>query len=187
MTGQAIGVQRNIGAAVRHLGFAFVIAALIAADQATKLLVVATIPLGAAVPIFGDVFRLVHTRNTGAAFGILGNLGPEWSTPIFLVVFAIAIVLLIRVYLTHAGRIVDWMGLAFMLGGAAGNIIDRLRIGAVIDFLDFSIGSYHWPAFNLADSCITVGLGLYLLVQVRQGFRRGDGNGGHDVHTSSGT
>ncbi|MEZ5393639.1 MAG: signal peptidase II [Bryobacterales bacterium] len=109
-------------------------------------------------------FYLVHTRNNGIAFSNLNDASPmvrEWLLPIFSGVAVLAIFVLFWRQSQGAARL-RW-ALALILSGAVGNLYDRLMYGYVVDFLDFYVGSWHWPAFNVADCCITVGAGLLLL------------------------
>lgn len=142
----------------------FIVAGSLALDQASKQLVDRFIPLHHSIGIIPDFFSLTHVRNPGAAFGLLADLPPLFRKTFFLLVSAIALVLL-TFYLVRTPP-EDRLGqtaLALLLGGATGNMIDRLRLGEVIDFLDFYVGTYHWYTFNVADSAITVGISLLLL------------------------
>ncbi|NIO10289.1 MAG: signal peptidase II [Deltaproteobacteria bacterium] len=137
---------------------------ILALDQGTKVLVDRTISLHHSIPVIENFFNLTHIRNTGAAFGILaGQRG--WFRTLFLISFSLLamgfIVVLLR-RLPESERVLT-LALSFILGGATGNLIDRLLYGEVIDFLDFYWSNYHWPAFNVADSFITVGVGLTLI------------------------
>lgn len=131
---------------------------LILSDQVSKLIVLKSIELHASIPVIPGFFNLVHTRNRGMAFGFMNRPGSELSTYL-LVAATFAAVFLLLFWFTRLKRGERGMvlGLSFILGGAIGNLVDRLRLGEVIDFLDFHLGLYHWPAFNLADSAITVG------------------------------
>ena len=132
--------------------------AVLAFDQATKYLIATRFPLYETKPVVSGFFNLVHIRNKGMAFGILNRPGMEWGS-----------ILLLGATLGAVGLLLFWFcrlkseerGIAFplslILGGAIGNLVDRIRLGEVIDFLDVYIGFYHWPAFNVADSAITVG------------------------------
>ncbi len=127
-------------------------------DQVSKYVVLRAIELHESIPLISGIFSLVHTRNRGMAFGLLNRPGSDFSF-YFLVGATFAAVVLLLFWFTRLkdgeGKLV--LGLSLILGGAIGNLIDRLRLGEVIDFLDFHIGPYHWPAFNIADSAITVG------------------------------
>lgn len=132
--------------------------AVMALDQWTKWLTLAHIPEHRPISVIPGLFALVNVRNRGAAFGFLNRSDIEWQFLLFLgatVVAAVAIIALIRSMRAYDGRLV--FGLGLVLGGALGNLVDRIRFRAVIDFLDFSIGSWHWPAFNVADMAICLG------------------------------
>jgi len=149
-------------------------AALVLADQLTKAWIVATYPLGTELEIIPGLFRLVHARNRGIAFGILGASGP--SVQLALLVIVAGIVAFVAWQLGRAGGDgLAAVGLAFVLGGAVGNIIDRLARGEVVDFLDFYVvaggSEHHWPAFNLADSAITVGACCVILAEILSQFK----------------
>ena len=112
-------------------------------------------------PITGFL-NLVLVCNTGAAFSFLAD-APGWQTPLF-VVFALAAAVLCSVLIVrNAGKRLFCAGLALVVGGALGNLIDRLRFGCVVDYLDYYVERWHWPAFNVADSGITVGAVLLIL------------------------
>ena len=139
-------------------------------DQITKLIVDRTMPLYHSIPIIDGFFNLTYIRNTGAAFGILAGSGAAFRLP-FLVLFSLLaigfiIVMLRRLPERETGLII---ALTFILGGAIGNLIDRFAYGEVIDFLDIYWSTYHWPAFNIADSFITVGvtITIYYLIKAR--------------------
>ena len=140
-----------------------------AVDQLTKAWIVSTYPLGTELEIVPGLFRLVHARNRGIAFGILGASGPEIQLALLLVV--VGIVAFVAWQLTRAGGDgFAGVGLALVLGGAIGNIIDRVLRGEVVDFLDFYLVTggreHHWPAFNVADSAISVGACCVVLAEV---------------------
>ena len=133
-------------------------------DQGTKALVVARFAEHTIVPVIPGVFRLVRAENTGMAFGLFSD-SPSPLAFWLLTLVSVA-VLGVVAFLLWKDRTASWlggMGLAVILGGAAGNVVDRLVRGKVIDFLDFYIGRHHWPAFNVADSAIVIGAALLLL------------------------
>lgn len=125
-------------------------------DQVVKRVVVDALRMGDSVDIIGSVVRLTRTSNTGAAFGLLRGRS-NWFIAVSLVA-AIAIVAFSR-RIAATGRI-DRIAFSLILGGTAGNLIDRIRIGAVVDFIDIGAGAFRWPAFNVADSAITIGVTL---------------------------
>jgi signal peptidase II len=135
-------------------------ALVLLADQATKWLVLQAMPLGEVIPITG-FFNLVHVRNPGAAFSFLADAG-GWQRWLF-AVFAIGVSALLIFMMRRAPeQRLFCFAAALVIGGAVGNLIDRLVFGEVIDFLDFHWQGWHWPAFNIADSGITVGAFLII-------------------------
>ena len=139
-------------------------AAVIVLDIWTKWLVLHRIDLHEAVPVIPDFFQIVHVRNTGAAFGIGANAASK-IVPLLLNVGAIAVFCVVVVY-AFRSPVTDRLlqtGLHLILGGAIGNLFDRFRFGYVIDFLDVYVGNHHWPAFNVADSAICIGIALLFL------------------------
>jgi signal peptidase II len=136
-------------------------AAIVVADQVVKWAVLGSFAPGERRVLTG-FFNLVLVFNKGAAFSFLAD-APGWQTPL-LVAFSLAAAVIVSVLLLRSpGRPAFCAGLALILGGALGNVIDRLRFGQVVDFLDFHALGWHWPAFNLADSAITVGAVLLIL------------------------
>ena len=139
-------------------------AAIFLLDQLTKALIQASIPLYESRSIIPGFFDLVHIHNRGAAFGFLTRADIQWQTYFFIAVSALAVVLIFQLLRTvdRHDRVL-FTGLGCILGGALGNLVDRIRVGHVIDFLDFYVGTLHWPAFNVADIAISIG-GLCLLI-----------------------
>jgi signal peptidase II len=137
---------------------ALVAAAVIAADQVTKAIVRAEIGPFEQVQVLPGV-KLVHTLNSGVAFSVLSGGGP-----LVVIVAILAIGALVAFFVTHLRRRLVWLPTGLLLGGAAGNLIDRLRAGAVTDFIKLP----HWPAFNLADASITVGVLALVYVLERE-------------------
>ena len=134
-------------------------------DQATKLHIHNTFALYESRPVVENFFALTYVRNSGSAFGLLARYNPDVLRIFFPAVTVLAVVLLVW-YLSRvpAFQTLTLWGVCLVTGGAAGNGIDRFRIGQVIDFLDVHwYQVYHWPAFNVADSAICVGVGLLLL------------------------
>lgn len=151
----------------RYAWFALA-AAVVVLDQLSKWAVLSAFAPGERLTLTG-FFNLVLAFNKGAAFSFLAG-APGWQTPLFIGVAVVAIVI-VSVLLVRSPA--DWLvcaGLALILGGALGNVIDRLRYGQVVDFLDFHLYGWHWPAFNVADSAITIGAGLLVYESL---FRRG--------------
>ncbi len=145
-------------------------AILYAADQLTKALVVATLPLGERQEVLGDLVQLWHVRNTGAAFSLFP--GATW---LFVLVTAGAIVMIVYFYRAFRTRGV-WIHvvLGAILAGTLGNLTDRLRHGYVVDFVSVGIGDVRWPTFNVADSSLVIGIGLLVLYLSFADERRGD-------------
>ena len=140
--------------------------AVLALDQITKHWIASRFPLYETQPLISGFFNLVHVRNRGMAFGIMNRPGADWGFTLLLCATLGAVALLLfwfyRLKSEDKGTAIP---LSLILGGAIGNLLDRMRFGEVIDFLDFYIGPYHWPAFNVADSAITVGT-LWLAVSL---------------------
>ena len=135
----------------------FAALAAFAIDQITKAIVVANaVTLSAGISVFPG-FNLVFYRNDGVTFGMLGG-APLWS----LIALALAICVWLGVMLIRAENAVETLAYGAIIGGALGNVIDRVRYRAVTDFLDFYIGTTHWPAFNMADIFVVSGVGLLL-------------------------
>lgn len=152
-----------------YLIFFITAAVLVALDQLTKALVVSNLQLHDSVPLINGFVNLVHVRNPGAAFGFLSK-APEWFRSVFFIAVTIGAMGLILYYLkqTGAGDRLQVVALSFIIAGAAGNLIDRVRFGEVIDFIDVYVSTHHWPAFNVADSAISVGAVLLLLSLFRK-------------------
>ena len=142
--------------------------AVVVADRLTKWLMLGWLRPGESVEVTG-FFNLVLIYNRGAAFSFLAG-APGWQTPFFVAVALIASAVVSWLLLRHPRQRLLCAGLALILGGALGNLWDRLAWGAVADFLDFHAFGWHWPAFNVADSAITVGAALVIV----EGFLRKD-------------
>lgn len=136
-----------------------IVALIVILDQITKVCIVQTLELNRRIPVIDSFFDLTHLRNTGAAFSFLAQAPAWFRQPFFFIATAVAIVVLSLFLqrLQEDNRIMI-VAVAGILGGAVGNLIDRILYGEVIDFLLFYWGEYYWPAFNVADSCITLGV-----------------------------
>jgi signal peptidase II len=136
-------------------------------DQLTKAWIVDSLRLYESVVIVPGFFNLVYVTNSGAAFSLLANVDSPWRHYFFLGVGSLAMIGLSIAYLKlrKVNRYYT-VALALIVGGAAGNLVDRVRFGVVIDFLDLYVGRYHWPAFNVADSAICIGAGLFLALNI---------------------
>lgn len=127
-------------------------------DQATKLLIQHALSVHEVRSILPGFFNLVHIHNRGAAFGLLNSTDINWQTPFFIVVTLLTVLVIIFLILTTPRKDRFFIfGLSAILSGALGNLVDRVRLGYVIDYLDFFVGPYHWPAFNIADMAISLG------------------------------
>jgi signal peptidase II len=138
--------------------------AVVAVDQATKHLALAQLTPGVPIPIFDGWLALTLVMNPGLAFGLLGGIPPAWRWVVAALSLA-ALLVLARVafrVLPEGGR-AGRLAIGLIFGGAVGNLIDRARFGAVVDFVDVHWRGYHWPAFNVADSAISVGVVLLAL------------------------
>ncbi len=162
MTGDPPPPAADAGAGRRRLGLGLVIAALIlAADQASKWLILTVVMAPPRVIPVTDFFNLVLTWNRGISFSLLA--GEAVWLPLALVALALVICGFLIVWMRRAENALIAAALGLVVGGALGNVVDRLRFGAVIDFLDLHVGGWHWPAFNLADSAISVGVAVILI------------------------
>lgn len=137
-------------------------------DQTTKLLVLWHLPLHGMRAIVPGFFNLVHVRNTGGAFSMFAGSGSALRLGLFIGLAVIVLCIIFYAY-SKVSKTDHWTRAAYsaIAGGALGNLLDRVRLGEVIDFLDFHAGSYHWPAFNVADMAITTGAIMLLVSLVR--------------------
>ena len=149
------------------LGLALVVALL---DQFTKVLVLAAFQLGDSTPIT-SFFNLVRAHNHGAAFSFLAGAG-GWQRWFFTGIAVVASVFMVWMLRSHASQKLFSLAISLILGGAIGNVVDRMLHGYVVDFVDFYWGGWHFPAFNLADSAISLGAALLILDEILR-VRRG--------------
>ena len=146
-----------------RIAYALLTFSVLILDQTTKAMVVSRMTLFSTTPVVPGLFHITLVRNKGALFGLFQDLPDPYRSTLFTVVPGLAIVLmLVFQYRTTIHDMATQAGLALILGGAFGNLVDRLRLGYVIDFLDVFMGEHHWPAFNVADSCISIGVVLLL-------------------------
>ena len=147
----------------KYTRFALIAVSVILLDQISKLAVLNTIPLYDSVPVVPGFFHLTHIQNPGGAFGFLARQSAVIRNVVFLFASAVALCLIFLFYRNTPGTH-RWLGAGFALisGGAVGNLIDRVRFGKVVDFLDVFVADVHWPAFNVADSAVTVGIGIFV-------------------------
>lgn len=152
----------------RWLALAVLSLLVLVADQASKYAVDRFTSPGSFRVLVPRVLNLVHTTNPGVAFGLFADSANPLLGPL-LIAFSIAVICLL-LWLLATGRAGGWLGewgLALILGGAAGNVLDRVTRHSVIDFIDFHVGSYHWYTFNLADSAIVIGASLVVIELLR--------------------
>lgn len=141
---------------------------IVTLDQLTKFIITGIFKLGESIVIIPSFFNLTLVHNSGAAFGFLSDMSHPLREPFFLIVPGLTLVAILYVFTkVHDQQIISVYGLSLIVGGALGNIVDRIRTGFVIDFLDFHwANKYHFPAFNVADAAITVGAFLLIASMV---------------------
>jgi signal peptidase II len=156
-----------------RIAYALLTLSVLLLDQATKLMVHSRMTLFSSAPVIPGLFHITLVTNRGALFGLFHELADPYRGALFTVVPVMAIVMmLVFQYRTTIHDAVTQSGLALILGGALGNLVDRLRLGYVIDFLDVFVGDHHWPAFNVADSCICIGVALLVIDLLARGWHR---------------
>jgi len=132
-------------------------------DQITKVIILKNISLHHSVTVIPRFFNITHIHNPGGAFGFMASQNSSVRNLLFLFLSSLAVCVVFYFYKnTPRTHPLLATGIALIFGGAIGNLIDRIRFGKVVDFLDFYIGTYHWPAFNVADSAITVGIIIFI-------------------------
>lgn len=153
--------------------FFIIMVLVVVGDQLSKLWILDNFALYDSRVIIPGFFNLTFLRNTGAAFGMLAGMPLFWRQIFFITIAAVALVAL-AIMQRKMGKENFWYSLCFALigGGTVGNVIDRVLYGSVVDFLDFYVGKYHWPAFNVADSAIFVGVTIFLLLQIFEGDKQ---------------
>ncbi len=147
----------------KYMKLTVIAGVVVALDQITKFIILKTLPLYGSITLIPGFFDLTHIHNTGGAFGFLSGNSSNVQRLAFLLASSAAIGLIFYFYkkTPHTYRFL-LSGLALILGGAIGNMIDRIRLGRVVDFLDFYAGNLHWPAFNVADSAVCIGMIIFL-------------------------
>ena len=156
----------------------FLLILVLVLDQITKVLVINSFQLYESLEIIPGLFSLTYLTNKGAAFGFLAGVDAAWRHYFFLTLASVALVLLgVAWYRMRKDHPFYGPALALIAGGAMGNVIDRVRLGAVVDFLDFYIAGHHWPAFNVADSAITVGVALFLVANILEEKQKNNNKG----------
>src|SRR5437899_5973692 len=159
-------MSEALAARVRNISrviYAAIALLVFVGDQATKAIVESSIPERQIIPVIPGLFNITHVKNVGAAFGLFADSPAPWKTA--LLILASAGLLATVVSIVWRTPRLSWeagVGLSLILGGALSNLTDRIRVGRVIDFLDFYFRTYHWYTFNLADSAIVAGAGLLI-------------------------
>jgi signal peptidase II len=144
--------------------YLFIALIIVLLDRWTKHVVARRIPLYSHIQVIPGFFRLTHTENTGAAFSLFADSTTPWKTGLLIAFSVIALIVVsVLLWKNHHTHIATGIGLALIMGGAVGNLWDRVAHGRVVDFLLFYVKGYQWPVFNLADSAICVGAGLLVL------------------------
>ncbi len=143
----------------KYLQAGSIIGIVLALDQFTKYVVEARIRLHDVIIVVPGFFNLTHIRNKGAAFGILSNLPEFWRGAFFITVTIVAVAAIITLIVKTHERLSVY-AFSLIAGGALGNVVDRIRYGEVVDFIQWYVKSYYWPSFNVADSAVTVGVVL---------------------------
>ena len=147
----------------KYLKLAIIAGIVIILDQITKAIILHFIPLHHSISVIPGFFSITHIENPGGAFGFMANQSSALRSLIFLFFSSLAICLIFYFYKkTPEKYSLLAMGLALIFGGAIGNLIDRIRFWKVVDFLDFYVGDLHWPAFNIADSAISIGMAIFV-------------------------
>jgi signal peptidase II len=154
----------------KYLGIALIAGAIIICDQASKLWIDAALTRSEHIEIVPQFLNIVHVRNPGIAFGLLQNLPAAYRAALLICATLLALGLLAFLLAqSHPSQRLERWCLTLILGGAVGNLIDRLRLGEVIDFVDAHwMDAYHWPAFNVADACISTGITCMVLLEIRR-------------------
>jgi signal peptidase II len=164
----------------RRWAFLILAGVVILLDQASKEVMTVFLAPRRSVTVIPGLFDLTYVRNSGAVFGLFRDLTSPWRGLLLTLVPLVAVGVILALALRTPGeRRRPLAALGLILGGAIGNLIDRVRFGSVVDFLDVYIGSLHWPAFNLADSAICIGVSLLLLDMASQPAGN-DAPAGHD-------
>ena len=147
----------------KYIKLAVIAGVVIILDQITKILILKNVPLYHSITIIPGFFNITHIHNPGGAFGFMAHQDSSLRNFIFILLSSFAVCLIFYFY-KNTNRTHPFLasGFALIFGGAIGNLIDRIRFGKVVDFLDVYIRNHHWPAFNVADSAITVGITIFI-------------------------
>jgi len=149
-----------------RLPYVFLVATTLVLDRWTKALIQNRFDLNESIPVIDGLFNITYVRNTGVAFGIFSSISSPAKSFLLSIFTAFAAVVVVTYSMRSPARNrLLQIALALILGGALGNLYDRLAYGYVVDFLEFYVRSYHWPSFNIADSAISVGV-LLLAIEI---------------------
>ena len=151
---------------MRRYAFLALIPVLFALDRVTKYIIMQDLPILGEIKV-ASFFSIVHVRNPGGVFGILNQGG--YARYVFLIIPALVAIALIYILIRYTMSDARTLALSLILAGALGNIYDRFAYGSVVDFLDFYYGNHHWPAFNVTDIAVSVGIGLIVLLEIAAG------------------
>jgi signal peptidase II len=143
----------------RYLMAGSIISVILILDQLTKYTIEKRVRLYEVIMVVPDFFNITHVRNKGAAFGLLATASGAWRN-MFLIAVSLAALAVIVALVRKTGERLQLVSLSLIAGGAVGNLIDRIRCGEVVDFIQWHVKSYYWPSFNVADSAISVGVAL---------------------------
>jgi signal peptidase II len=144
----------------------------IIADQVTKYLIRIHVAPREQIEIVGGFFRIIHAKNTGIAFSLFSGINPALMNPILTIINVLIISAILYLMVRDDSNKLMKFAYGLVVGGAVGNLLDRFFLGYVIDFLDFYVGYFHWPAFNVADAAITSGLFLLIFDMLLPSFRQ---------------
>jgi len=145
--------------------YILLIAAVVGLDQFTKYLVVYNMELYESFPVVEGFFNITFILNPGAAFGMMADLNEAYRQLFFIMITIIAIIIITSLAYREKQHKLRLFSYVLIISGALGNLVDRVLVGKVVDFLDFYIGKYHWPAFNVADCAISVGI-FFLIIDI---------------------
>lgn len=161
---QTLNNVKNWERPLKKRYFLLIVGTVVILDQIIKLTIERTVGFLQNIVVIENFFSITHVRNKGAAFGILSSFSPDLVLPFFIILTLVALIGILYLYITMPDqKKTPLIALCLIFAGALGNFIDRLRLGEVVDFLDFHWYHYHWPAFNVADSSITIGVIIYIL------------------------
>jgi len=147
----------------KYIRLAAIAGSIVVSDQIVKAVIKRMIPLYHSITVIPGFFDLTHIQNPGGAFGLLSDQSPVVRVIVFVVLASVAVGVIFYLYCqTDESLPFLAAGLAMIMGGAVGNLIDRIRFGRVVDFLDFHIGTLHYPSFNVADSAVSIGITVFL-------------------------